>query len=135
LRKFLGIDIGSDYVSVASKWMQKEKCYVTNIVSTAALRGIWLMRNDFIFNNQVWRDVKQILRKRMAAAVQGGQDGEDDELVVFLGLGDQRTIENCNLMKLGKAQSVAGDTLLILGQVKDEARINEPNAKKLYWCI
>jgi hypothetical protein len=48
LRKFLGIDIGSDYVSVASKWMQKEKCYVTNIVSTAALRGIWLMRNDFI---------------------------------------------------------------------------------------
>jgi hypothetical protein len=57
------------------------------------------------------------------------------ELVVFLGLGDQRTIENCNLMKLGKAQSVAGDTLLILGQVKDEARINEPNAKKLYWCI
>jgi hypothetical protein len=79
------------------------------------------------------KDVEAV--RRMAVAVQGGQDGEDDELVVFLGLGDQRTIENCNLMKLGKAQSVAGDTLLILGQVKDEARINEPNAKKLYWCI
>jgi hypothetical protein len=53
VRKFMGIDICSDYVSIASKWLQKEKCYVTNFVSIAALRGIWLMRNDFIFNNQV----------------------------------------------------------------------------------
>jgi hypothetical protein len=73
----------------------------------------------------------------MAAAMQGGQDGKDDKLVVFLGEGDQRTIENFNLMKLVKAQSTAGDgnALLILGQVKDEARINETNAEKLYWCI
>jgi hypothetical protein len=37
VRDFLGIDIGSDYVSVADKWLHREKNYVANTISTAVL--------------------------------------------------------------------------------------------------
>jgi hypothetical protein len=63
--EFMGYNIGSDYIFVASKWLQKEKMYRTNIISTVVLRSIWLTRNEFIFNKQVWRDVRQILRKML----------------------------------------------------------------------
>jgi hypothetical protein len=47
--EFLGVEIGSDFISVASRWISKQKCYVINIISTAVLRGLWLIRNDFVF--------------------------------------------------------------------------------------
>jgi hypothetical protein len=49
---FLGIDIGKDYLSVASRWLSKEKCYCVNIISTVAMRAVWLTRNNFIFHKQ-----------------------------------------------------------------------------------
>jgi hypothetical protein len=36
--EFLGYELGSNYISVASKWLQKEKYYCVNIISTAVLR-------------------------------------------------------------------------------------------------
>jgi hypothetical protein len=60
---YLGFAIGSDYISVASKWIQKEKYYCVNIISSAVMRGIWLTRNDFIFNKHAWSDVKAVLRR------------------------------------------------------------------------
>jgi hypothetical protein len=36
---------------------------MSNIISSAVIRGIWLIKNDFIFNNQVWSDVKVIWRR------------------------------------------------------------------------
>jgi hypothetical protein len=63
--EFLGYEIGSNYISVASKWLQKEKMYGTNIISIVVLRSIWLTRNDLVFNKQDWRDVKQILRRML----------------------------------------------------------------------
>jgi hypothetical protein len=60
---FLGMGIGSDYISVASKWHSEEKSYTTNIISSAVMRGLWLTRNDFVFNNQVWSDVKMELKR------------------------------------------------------------------------
>jgi hypothetical protein len=47
--EFLGTNIGSDYISVASKWMSRDKFYVANTISAAVLRGIWLTRNEFVF--------------------------------------------------------------------------------------
>jgi hypothetical protein len=38
---------------------------MANIISAAVLRGIWLIRNEFVFQNQVWLDVKMVLRKVM----------------------------------------------------------------------
>jgi hypothetical protein len=40
-----------------------EKWGTVNIISTTVLRGIWLTHNDFVFNGQVWSDVKLLLRK------------------------------------------------------------------------
>jgi hypothetical protein len=57
---FLGFDIGSDYLLVASKWLHKDKFYNVNIISYAVLRGVWLIRIDFVFNKHVWSDVKLI---------------------------------------------------------------------------
>jgi hypothetical protein len=48
---------------VTTRWLQKKKCYVVNIVSAVVLRSIWLTRNDFIFHSQVWADVKTIVRR------------------------------------------------------------------------
>jgi hypothetical protein len=62
--EFLGYEIGSNYISVASKWLQKEKMYGTNIISIVVL-SIWLTRNDLVFNKQDWRDVKQNLRRML----------------------------------------------------------------------
>jgi hypothetical protein len=33
------------------------------MISTAVLRGIWLVRNDFVFHQQVWSDIKLILKR------------------------------------------------------------------------
>jgi hypothetical protein len=61
--EFLGFEVGTDYVSVASKWLHEDKYYVENTISTAVLRGLWLTRNDFVFNKQEWSDVKLNLRR------------------------------------------------------------------------
>jgi hypothetical protein len=61
--EFLGVRLGADYIPVASKWLSKEKYFVTNLISSALLRGIWLTRNDFVFNGQAWLDVKMVWRK------------------------------------------------------------------------
>jgi hypothetical protein len=58
VKDFLGFDIGSDYISVASRWLHKEKYYVANTISTVVLRSICLIINYFIFNRS---DVKLIL--------------------------------------------------------------------------
>jgi hypothetical protein len=38
--------IGLNYISVAEKWLHKEKYYVVNPISSAILRGVWLTSND-----------------------------------------------------------------------------------------
>jgi hypothetical protein len=63
--EFIGHGIGVDYVSIASKWLQKEKLYGTDIITTVVMRAIWLIRNDMIFNYQVWVDVKMVWRKML----------------------------------------------------------------------
>jgi hypothetical protein len=62
---FLELDIGKHYLSVASRWLSKEKCYSVNIVSTVAMGAIWLTRNDFIFHKQEWSDVKTVVRRML----------------------------------------------------------------------
>jgi hypothetical protein len=70
VKEFLGINIGTDYISVASKWLSRDKFYIANTILVAVLRGIWLIRNEFVFQNQVWSDVKMVLRKVMALTVE-----------------------------------------------------------------
>jgi hypothetical protein len=49
----VGIVVGSDYISVASKWLHKGKYYCVNVISAAALRSIWLTSNAMIFDKQI----------------------------------------------------------------------------------
>jgi hypothetical protein len=40
VKEFLGFDIEFDYISVASRWLHKEKYYVANTISTSYVRLI-----------------------------------------------------------------------------------------------
>jgi hypothetical protein len=61
--EIVGCRLGEDYLSIATKWLHKEKYHCTNIFSATVMRSIWLIRNDCVFNNQVWSDVKLVLRR------------------------------------------------------------------------
>jgi hypothetical protein len=63
--EFVGFVIGVDYLSIASKWLHEKRNCDVNIISTVTLRGIWLTRNDLVFHNQVWLDVKTVMRKML----------------------------------------------------------------------
>jgi hypothetical protein len=62
--EFLSMEqLGWSYISIAEKWLHKEKYYMVYMISSTVLRGVWLTRNDFVFNKLVWSDVKLVLRK------------------------------------------------------------------------
>jgi hypothetical protein len=68
--EFLGFDIGQDYISVASRWIYKEKFYCVNIITTTVLRSLWLVRNDMVFNKQVWLDVGCCLKMALKISME-----------------------------------------------------------------
>uniref|UniRef100_A0A0A9GHZ1 Reverse transcriptase zinc-binding domain-containing protein n=1 Tax=Arundo donax TaxID=35708 RepID=A0A0A9GHZ1_ARUDO len=55
--EFLQLDIGRNYESIASKWLCQKKFDVVNTISSMVLWSIWLIRNDFVFRKQNWKDV------------------------------------------------------------------------------
>jgi hypothetical protein len=61
--EFLNMNFGTDYIFVATKWLDKKKFEVVNIISTVVLRGIWLTRNALAFDSQGWSNVKFIMMK------------------------------------------------------------------------
>jgi hypothetical protein len=67
---FLQMEIGDSYISVASKWLHREKFYIANIITSAVLRGLWLTRNYHVFQNQVSLDVKTVLRRILRLTVE-----------------------------------------------------------------
>jgi hypothetical protein len=46
VEEFLRYEIGTNYISIASKWLHKVKFYGANIISTALLQDIWLIRKS-----------------------------------------------------------------------------------------
>jgi hypothetical protein len=69
--EFLGMEVGADYTSIASKWLSKKNFAVVNVISTAVLRAVWLIRNDFVFNHQAWSDVKLIWNRIWRLSMDG----------------------------------------------------------------
>jgi hypothetical protein len=67
---FLDMSVGTDSISVVSKWLSRDKFYVANTISVVVLTGIWLIRNEFVFHNQVWADVKMVLRKVLKLTIE-----------------------------------------------------------------
>uniref|UniRef100_A0A0A9B169 Reverse transcriptase zinc-binding domain-containing protein n=1 Tax=Arundo donax TaxID=35708 RepID=A0A0A9B169_ARUDO len=57
---FLGSKIGQDYESIACKWLSSKKFGATNTISAIVLWSIWLIRNNFIFRKQSWKDIRYV---------------------------------------------------------------------------
>jgi hypothetical protein len=105
---FLQMEIGDSYISVASKWLHRERFYSANIITFAVLRGLWLTRNDHVFQNQVSLDVKTVLRRILRLTVKWRpifkqeKSGGDEEMVIFFGGADLRVIGDRKCLKLTK---------------------------------
>ena len=59
---FSGVMISS-YLDLASKWPCEKKFALTNSISAGILWGVWLTRNDFVFNHQAWKSMKTVIRR------------------------------------------------------------------------
>jgi hypothetical protein len=113
--EFLGLEIGADYISVASKWLSKKNFALVNVISTAVLRAVWLTRNDFIFNHQAWSSVKPGYMGQNLEAVAAiedyvprCEDGSDDEVVHFPGKTTCRPTADYKRLKLDVERAVDG---------------------------
>lgn len=51
------------YSDMASRWPCVKKFDSLNCISAEVCWGIWNMRNDMIFRDISWQDIKQVLRK------------------------------------------------------------------------
>jgi hypothetical protein len=52
-----------NYESLACKWLCEKKDAILNIVSAGFLWGLWLTRNDLVFHNDTWQDIRKVLRR------------------------------------------------------------------------
>jgi hypothetical protein len=111
-REFLGMEIGFDYSSVAVKWLSAEIFYIANVISSAVMRGLWLIRNDFVFNNQVWSDVRIVLKKIWKLSMEWSIICKSFKMVeirswlFFPGEIDTRAIEDNKRLKLCRSVSL-----------------------------
>ncbi|SPT19023.1 unnamed protein product [Triticum aestivum] len=62
---FLGVEIGTNYLSIARFWPADKKHIVLNSVCACILWTMWKNRNSHVFNNAIWTDVKQIWRRML----------------------------------------------------------------------
>ncbi|TVU29837.1 hypothetical protein EJB05_21425, partial [Eragrostis curvula] len=67
----LQLQVGADYIFVASLWLSNKKFTVTNMVSSAAMWSLWKLRNSLHFQRTIWRDMKSLgLWKMMSSMLQ-----------------------------------------------------------------
>jgi hypothetical protein len=78
------MEIGFDYSSVGVKWLSVEKYYNANVISSAVMRGLWLTRNNFMFDNQVWSDVRMVLKKIWKLSIEWSIICKSDKMVEMM---------------------------------------------------
>ena len=47
---------------MATKWLDSKKFCTANSLSAGVCWGLWLARNNMVFRDQQWRDIKQVLK-------------------------------------------------------------------------
>jgi hypothetical protein len=52
----------NNFESIASKWLCDKKFLHFNLVTSAAIWGLWINRNNLIFNKTSWINIKQVWR-------------------------------------------------------------------------
>ncbi|KAJ1297634.1 hypothetical protein BS78_01G392000 [Paspalum vaginatum] len=61
LSEVLGIEVGKDFESVRSLWLSNKRFLVHNIVCSAALWGVWKLRNVLCFQHGSWQNMGTLL--------------------------------------------------------------------------
>jgi hypothetical protein len=57
------LNVGSCFESIGKLWLSNKKFVVTNIFTSAALWGLWKLRNCFFLQIGQWKDVNFLLQK------------------------------------------------------------------------
>ncbi|KAF8647789.1 hypothetical protein HU200_065204 [Digitaria exilis] len=64
----VGANLGDSFESIGSKWLSNKKYLAINMITSAALWGLWKLRNDFCFQNAAWRDMNYLLKRILQLA-------------------------------------------------------------------
>jgi hypothetical protein len=56
--EIMGMQVGSDFESIAKWWLCYKKYKILNVVTSAALWSIWKSRNDSCFQEARWIGMK-----------------------------------------------------------------------------
>jgi hypothetical protein len=51
-----------NFISVATRWLCNKIFAHFNIVSSDVLWGLWIKRNNLVFNKVIWINIKQVWR-------------------------------------------------------------------------
>lgn len=63
LSEATNVECGASYELVAKFWFRDNRFSVMNIFTSAALWGLWKLRNCLCFQNGRWKDVKSLLQR------------------------------------------------------------------------
>jgi hypothetical protein len=59
----MGVDIGSDFESVAKLWLSAKKYRTLNVLTTVVFWTLWKMRNNLCFQGLSWTGGHVLLRR------------------------------------------------------------------------
>jgi hypothetical protein len=59
----VGRDMGTSFQNIDVCWLSNRKFSAVNIISSAALWGVWKLRNEICFQNKSWRNIKILMMK------------------------------------------------------------------------
>jgi hypothetical protein len=86
LSDIVGRDIGSTFDSIGVCWLSEKKYVNVNILSSAALWGLWKLRNELCFQDGAWISMKHLWSK-VAGLVQNWlilcPNNRQEELISF----------------------------------------------------
>jgi hypothetical protein len=57
------LNVGSCFESIGKLWLSNKKFVVTNIFTSAALWGLWKLRNCFFLQIGQWKDVNFLFKR------------------------------------------------------------------------
>jgi hypothetical protein len=62
MSEVIGLELGTDFESVARLWISEKRHKIVNVCTSAALWAIWKLRNKFCFQGMRWTGVQVLLR-------------------------------------------------------------------------
>jgi hypothetical protein len=80
-----------NFESIASKWLCNKKFLHFNLVTSAFLWGLWINRNNLVFNKVTWINNKQVRRLVLSLlrdwkvpfkVLEGGKSGQFMDLLL-----------------------------------------------------